>query len=106
MSLATCTAVAETAPDVAAYAFPADAIKVEGPPDDHRRYEFFARGPNGERGERLGLESYYRGGLTSRELRRGGQLHGVQRVPQGPVHSDEPYRDGVREGTFRHWDEG
>jgi len=92
--------------DVATYAIPLDAIKVERQKDNFKIYEYYVNGQNVAPENLVGRETYFEEKLQNRALFKNDQLHSLQQSWSGhQLISEKTYRNGVRDGLFRQWDE-
>ena len=105
-STAATAAVAAYAPaDHLDYDVPKDAVKLPRRPTRHGGES--ARYLDPASRKLICRETYDPAGvMTQRDLFKGGKKHGVQREwhASGQKKLEAPYRDGVMDGVFRHWD--
>lgn len=117
-------AQAQTAPDIEAFAIPADALTQNFNSRDPYviSTRYFLRNPDGSKGDLVAIEYFHddirlKGDekLIKRELYKvdskkklvPNRLNGVQRewYLNGQLKSEEPYRMHREDGLFRYWDE-
>lgn len=101
---------AATAPDVAAYVVPLDAVKrgpMPSPDPNVRIYTYYLPGTSTWYTNVIAYETFVGGVLTEREMKKNGTWHGIWRkwYETGQIKSEAPYKEGLMDGTFKNWNE-
>lgn len=102
--------LAATAPEIASYALPADAVK-HGPlphrQSDETFYAFFLPEAEIKRSNVIGDQTFYGDLLVGSTLFKNGKKHGIARewYHNGQPKREIPYNLGLMDGTVKHWNE-